>query len=140
MSTTPKKTKEPTQKQQALIRLLKENCGRTGKAKKTMEQILLEAGYTQNTALHNGKVIIQSATVVEAIDPYIQMLDDKRKLALTYITEKKMKKTSPYLLALTNDVLTKNHQLLTGKATGRVDILDDEERKRIDGLFKRNNK
>lgn len=125
-------------KQQKLVRLVLENLGSKG-ITKTLRQIMLEAGYSAQTARGAAREIIQSSTVQEALDPYIRELDDKRRLALSHITDKKLKGTNAYSLALINDLLTKNHQLLSGKETGRIGVLDDEEKSRIDALFKKNN-
>ena len=49
------------------------------------------------------------------------MLDDKRRLSLTHIDNTKLKRSSARDLAYITDVLTKNHQLLSGGETEKVE-------------------
>ena len=70
----------------------------------------------------NPYLIFDSEVVAEAMDDFTKMLDDKRRMAITKITEDKLDKVSPRDLAYIGDVLTKNHQLLSGGATENVKV------------------
>ena len=83
--------------------------------------MLLEAGYTKATA-KNPYIIYESESIQEGISDFISQLDDKRRMAITYITKKKLTKASPRDLSYIADVLTKNHQLLSGGATERNEV------------------
>lgn len=110
----------PTPKQTKLISLLIKNFGTKGKTK-TLGALLLEAGYSQNQA-DNPYQIIESETIQEGIVDFLGMLDDKRRMAITHITEKKLKKAPARELAYVSDTLTKQHQLLSGGDTERQSI------------------
>ena len=105
----------PTPKQQKLIKLVRDNMGNL-KSTKTLGALLKEAGYTKATA-KNAYLIFNSKTIKEGIKDFISSLDDKRKQAITHITEPKLKKAPARELAYVVDVLTKNHQLLSGGKT-----------------------
>lgn len=121
----------PTPKQTKLIKLIVENLGAKGKTK-TLGALLLEAGYSKEQSECPAQ-IIGSNTVQEGISDFLGMLDDKRRMAITQITEKKLKKAPARELAYVVDILTKNSQLLSGKETERVSNkldLTDEQLKR----------
>jgi hypothetical protein len=107
-----------TPKQEKLIRLVRENMGKVGNTK-TLGELMLEAGYAQSTA-DNPYEIFESPAVQGGLEDLLKMLDDKRRMAINKITEDKLDKTSPRDLAYIGDVLTKNHQLLSGGATANI--------------------
>ena len=109
---------EGTQKQQKLIRLLVRNLGTPGNTK-TLGHLMLEAGYSVSQS-KRPSVVFNSPVVQEGISEFVSKLDDKRKQAITHLTEGKLKKSSGRDLAYITDVLTKNHQLLTGGSTEKV--------------------
>ena len=104
-----------TPKQEKLIKLLMVNYGKAGETK-SLGNLMIEAGYSKKSA-KNPKLFLESPIIKEGIEDFIKTLDDKRRLALTKITAKKLEKSNAYQLALITDVLTKNHQLLTGGDT-----------------------
>jgi len=95
-----------------------DNYGRKGNTK-TLGEIMIEAGYSEESA-KNPKLFLDSPVIKEGIDDFVKLLDDKRRLAITHITKKKLEKSSARDNAYIADVFTKNHQLLTGKATEMV--------------------
>ena len=63
--------------------------------------------------------------------------DDKRRLAITYITPKKLEKAPARDAAYITDILTKNHQLLGGQPTELLKI-SPEEKAEVDRVFSQN--
>jgi hypothetical protein len=110
----------PTNKQKKLIKLIRENLGNPNNTK-TYGELCLEAGYTKATS-KNAYLIFQSDAVKEGTEDFINSLDDKRKMAITHITESKLEKAPAREVAYTIDILTKNHQLLTGGKTENTGI------------------
>ena len=106
---------QPTPKQKKLIKLIMENLGNT-KSTKTYGELCLEAGYSEATA-KNAYLIFNSDAVVDGTSDFVKSLDDKRKLSITHLTEDKLEKSNARELAYVTDILTKNHQLLTGGKT-----------------------
>ena len=94
---------------------------------------MIEAGYTRKTALAAAGRIFDAIRNSGALDPFVRMMEEKRKKALEEITDKKLEKQSGYSNALTLDLLTKNIQLLTGKATDRPEhqLLSDDQLNRL---------
>lgn len=117
--------KVTTPKQQKLIKLLMENYGKQGETK-SLGELLLEAGYSEETA-KNPKLILSSPTIEDGIKDFLNQLDDKRRLALTKITERKLDKAPAREVAYVLDILTKNFQLLSGGATERKETIFDDE-------------
>lgn len=108
----------PTPKQQKLIKLILDNLGNPNNTK-TMGEMILEAGYSKNMA-DNPYQILESETIQDGISDFMKMLDDKRRMALTKITEDKLEKSSARDNAYITDLLTKQHQLLGGGTTENV--------------------
>lgn len=104
-----------TPKQEKLIRLLIENHGKLGE-RKTLGEIMIEAGYSPESA-KNPNDFINVPTVQEGLAEFIKALDDKRKLAITKLTEKKLEDANADALVRIMNGLTKDHQLLSGNAT-----------------------
>lgn len=109
-----------TPKQQKLIKILSENIGKKDSSK-TLGQMLREAGYSDIQSL-NPKKILETKAVKEGVSDFVKMLDDKRRMAVTHITEDKLEKASARDNAYITDILTKNHQLLTGEETERQGV------------------
>jgi hypothetical protein len=109
-----------TPKQKKLIKLIRENLGNP-KSTKTLGELCLESGYTKATA-KNAYLIFQSEAVKEGISNFVKSLDDKRKQAITHITVTKLKKAPARELAYIADILTKNHQLLSGGNTDKSEM------------------
>lgn len=105
----------PTPKQEKLIKLIMENYGNK-ESTKTMGELLIQAGYTEETA-KNPQLIFQSEAIQEGISDFVKDMEDKRKNALKEITDAKLKKSSAKDNVHIVDTLTKNIQLLSGKET-----------------------
>lgn len=110
----------PTQKQTKLITLLRENMANINSTL-TMGELLIKAGYTEATA-KNAYLIFESKAIRRVTEDIANILDDKRKMAIRQITEKKLKDAPARELAYVVDTFTKNIQLLNGKATDNVGI------------------
>ncbi len=150
--TEEKKKDSPiTPKLRTLIELLMVEFGKVGKKRRTMGSLLLEAGYSPATA-KNPKKIFESPHIKEILDrvegtfqettkDFIEQLAEKRQMAMEALTDEKMKKSKATELTYIVDTMTKNHQLLSGKDTGRLGLnLDPEEQAEIDNIFKSNKK
>lgn len=111
----------PTPKQKKLIKLIVENLGRPHKTK-SFGQLMLEAGYSKAQS-KNPFQILRSETIKIGISDFTKTLDDKRKMAITHLTGKKLKKAPAREVAYVIDILTKNFQLLSGGGTGREEIV-----------------
>ena len=107
-----------TPKQEKLIKLLMDNYAKQGETK-TLSKLMIEAGYSKQSA-KNPKLILDSEVVKDGINNFISMLDDKRRMAVTKITSKKLNEVNAYQLSLIADVFTKNIQLLNGKETENI--------------------
>jgi hypothetical protein len=110
----------PTPKQTKLIELIVKNLGDV-KQRKTLGELMLEAGYSKSQS-ESPSHILDSEVVQEGISDFISSLNDKRKQALTHLTEAKLKKAPAREVAYVIDILTKNHNLLNGNETERVGI------------------
>lgn len=97
-----------------------DNYGNTG-VTKTLGELLIEAGYSPESA-KNPKLILDSEEVQNGIKDFISLLDDKRRMAITKITEKKLDNSNARELAYITDIFTKNHQLLTGGDTEKFSV------------------
>lgn len=115
----------PTPKQQKLIKLLLENLGKKGKTK-TLGELVLEAGYEKSMSV-NPYQILESKTVKEQLSDFQKQLQDKRRRALTHITDKKLQISPARDLAYITDTLNKIDQLLSGKPTDRIENVLSEE-------------
>lgn len=105
----------PTPKQTKLIELLIQNLGDV-KKRRTLGELMLEAGYSDKQSL-NPNHIMDSETIKEGVSDFIRSLDDKRKQAITHLTEAKLEKAPAREIAYVVDILNKNHALLSGGAT-----------------------
>lgn len=109
-----------TMKQEKLIDLLLVNIGEV--TPKPKWKLLKEAGYT--VAIQKNPALIFNSPAIQArlaeVLPVEKMLADRRRMAIAYLTDKKLAKESAKGLASVIDLLTKNHQLLTGGLTEAV--------------------
>jgi hypothetical protein len=122
-----KDKKTPTPKQEKLIKIIRENLGNRNSTK-TLGEMVLEAGYTKATS-KNAYLIFEGQAVREATDEIADAFADKRKMALTHITKKKLARAPARELAYVADIFTKNIQLLSGKPTERTDFnLETQEK------------
>lgn len=122
----------PTIKQLNLIKIVQEQLGTKGD--KTLAQMMIEAGYSKAIS-KNPYLIFDSDVIQEGLKDFLSQLDDKRRRAITHLTDTKLKAAPARELAYVIDTLTKNHQLLTGNATQNVAVglkhLKDDELERI---------
>jgi len=125
---------KPTQKQIKLTKLIVENLGNK-KTTKSIGKLMLEAGYSEIQS-KNPHQIFYSEAVQEGISDFVKMLDDKRRMALTKITEDKLEKSSARELSSITDTLNKTHELLSGKPTENINYkISKDEQKKIDSLL-----
>lgn len=82
---------------------------------------MLEAGYSEAMA-KNPYQALGGKAVKEGLSDFVKMLDDKRRMAVTQITDTKLADASARDAAYIADILTKNHQLLSGEDTERQGI------------------
>ena len=97
-----------------------------GEEKKTLGDLLLEAGYAESVAKRPWS-IYRSEPVAEGLGHILDRIENKRDSALGHLTDKKLKESSGRDTAYIFDVLSKNHQLLSGKPTENVQNLYDDE-------------
>ena len=74
------------------------------------------APYTQKTP----QIVYDSKAVKQALEPFLEGLDDARRRALKHLTDKKLEKSSGRDLAYILHNITQDHQLLTGGDTERT--------------------
>ncbi len=105
-----------TPKQEKLVTLLLENYGRPDT--RPLGELLLEAGYSENSA-KNPKLIIEGKEVQEALSLVADDLDHLRQRAINELKARDIEKEPYRDVIKAVDILTKNHQLLTGGETER---------------------
>lgn len=102
---TKKSAKKPTKKkpihtatvkQERLIKIIQENL--TAKKPKTLEKMLLEAGYSETRA-KKPKAVIQSKGVQEGLRDTMAEVKRVKHFAIKNITNEKLKKVHPRDLA-----------------------------------------
>jgi len=121
-------------KQQKLIEIIIDNYGQKGK-KKTLGEMIIEAGYSENTAI-NPKLII-TEEMQEKLNPIVSKMEEVRLRALNKITDDKLEKSTAKDNASIVDIMTKNSQLLSGGSTDKITInLSDEQKEKLKSLFK----
>lgn len=106
-----------TPKQEKLIRLILENAGEIGHTK-SMGALLAEAGYSE-AMQKNPKLVLESDTIQEGIAQVAKDIDKIRRKALNELMARDIEKEPYRDVVKAVDVLTKNHQLLTGGETER---------------------
>lgn len=107
-----------TPKQEKLIRIVLENMGTTN-GTKTMGEMLKEAGYSE-AIQKNPYLIFQSEAVQEGMKSVAEDMDVLRKNALSELKARDLEKEPYRDVIKAVDILTKNHQLLTGGETERA--------------------
>ena len=108
----PKIKRRSTQHQKKLIRLISDNLSKDGPAK-TLEQLMLDAGYAKSTARQQAMIM---AGIRDDLQPIVQRLDEERQRAINLLP-KKIQKAKYRDLIDGIDKLTKNAQLLSGGKT-----------------------
>src|ERR1051325_5391904 len=92
-------------KQRKLVKLLSENLGR--EKPMTMLEMMLAAGYEESTARQQSTVLVG---IREELAPIVRKVEEPRDQVIAGMIRKMPKGKAP-------DQLTKNIQLLSGKAT-----------------------
>jgi hypothetical protein len=112
--------RKATPKQQKLVRVIRENAGRS--KPQPMGKLLLEAGYSRGSA-KNPQDILKAAPVQLALQKELDTLEMVSRAHLSQLmSKKKLSGASARTNAYVYDVMTKNRQLLSGKATSNVGI------------------
>ncbi len=128
-----KKKVRITSKQKKLAKLISVNIGREHPL--TMEEMMLKAGYSKSQARRQTGVV-DSDGLQQELKPVVDELTEHRKSII-----KRMKRTlgkAKYRDAVDGlDKVTKNIELLSGRATDRVYILSDEDKAKIMALKNR---
>lgn len=102
-----------TDKQRKLVKLISENVGLA--KPKTLFEMMLEAGYEESTALQQSGIL---KGIREELDPIVTELESHRTEVLNRM-RKEFSKAKYRDLSDALDKLTKQIQLLSGKATDR---------------------
>lgn len=110
--------REPTIKQRALINDILANVG-VAKENPTKRELLLRNGYSNSVANKTPSRILNSPVIKSRTESFIKQLEDKREMAISHLTKTKLERANARDTAYTVDILTKNHQLLTGGDTER---------------------
>lgn len=123
--------------------------GLSDKAKKTIELIaasggtkpvsaaMREAGYAESTA-HNPQALTASPAFKAEIDKYLTDLVAHRRKILD-LMDLQLSTASYANLTMALDVFTKQIQLLSGRATGRITFeLPDEKKREIENIISLN--
>ena len=121
-----------TNLQRKLIKLILEHIGKTGD-RTSLGEMLLKAGYSKSVA-KNPFLIFNSPAIKKELNPLIIKLIRHRDKIL-----KRMEQTlskAKYRDAVDGlDKVTKNVELLSGRATERHAVLDEEKKAKIDEMM-----
>jgi hypothetical protein len=109
------RAKTQTDKQRKLVQLVSENLGR--EKPMTMLDMMLAAGYEESTARQQSTILVG---VREELEPIVAELEAHR-IEVMKRMRKEFSKARYRDLSDSLDKLTKNIQLLSGKATDRHD-------------------
>lgn len=111
-----------TVKQQKLVLLLKNELSKQNGAK-SLRELMILAGYSPETARNPSEKVLEAPIVKKATEDFVDMLDDKARMAFGLINEKKLTRATPRDVAYVGDIMVKNKQLLSGNATERQSIV-----------------
>jgi|ERR1019366_7347891 hypothetical protein len=103
-----------TEKQKKLLKLISENLGL--EKPKTLYQMFLDAGYEDSTAKQQSSIIVG---LQDKIDPMVEAMEAHRRKVIEQLS-KKLPQAKYHNLIEALDKLTKNIQLLSGRATDRT--------------------
>ncbi len=124
-----------TAKQKKLIKLISENLGGK-KGGRTMKSMMLEAGYSESMANQQSSVLCLIKESKEFGD-YIERLENMREKLMKRmedtIDEASHSEVSASLARTENIIL-----LASGRPTANVKILSEEDKEKMDSLFKDN--
>jgi len=113
-----------TERQKALARELIENTKRAKPLNK--KELVAKVGYSELSASHKQKEIIESPGVQKEIQPIVEQMKKERTRAIMAMAGK-IEKAKYRDLNDAVDKLTKNIELLTGGATEREEHFLNEE-------------
>lgn len=119
----------PTPMQARAIALFQENIVTNGT--KTVEAILLEAGYDPDSAKQQTNIM---AGIKPHLEPIVQEMEELRVEAMARM-RKTIKGASYGEVTRAVHTLTHNIRLLSGKSTANVAMITREQRERIDELI-----
>ena len=109
--------KKLTPKQRKLVRIFSENLGIEGFTK-TMYSMMLEAGYSENSAKQQTTIL---AGIKEELEPIANELEDIRNKAINRLKQSKLTDKAGYKALIDGiDKLTRNIQLIKGKSTENI--------------------
>lgn len=101
----------------------KEVLENIGKGKKpNLGKIARKKGYKDNTA-DNPKLITETKSYQEVIEPVVKRLEKERDRVIKALSKKDLDKERYHDLVDGLDKITKNIQLLSGKATDNVKVI-----------------
>jgi len=110
-----------TPKKRKLLRIISENLGKEGFTK-TMCEMMIEAGYSKNSALQQTAIL---AGIQEELKPISDKLDELREKAIKRLNDGNLTDKANYRDLVDGiDKLTKNIQLIKGKPTGIGAVLN----------------
>lgn len=123
-----------TIKQQKVVSLVSGNVGKM----RSKADILRQAGYSPSVA-NNPDHVFNSPPLKNALEATISKMRAISDKVLTALENKDFDKESAYNLAMISSTMTKNLELLESRPTERTKYeLSDEEKARLDKLFKMN--
>jgi flagellar motor component MotA len=83
--------------------------------KPNVYQSQLKHGYSERSA--KSMKVKETKTYQEILEPFEKVLDQTRRKAIKHMTDRKLERSSARDLAYISDVMTKNHNLITGNPT-----------------------
>lgn len=119
-----------TIRQKKLVSLLKQELLKTNGAK-SMAELMILAGYSEKTARLPSEKVLNNPAVQDATKDFINKLEEKANMALNAITPDKLKSSTARDNTYITDIMIKNKQLLSGKATENKMIIQVEISKEI---------
>lgn len=108
-----------TPKQEKLVTLLIENYGAA--KPRSLGDLMLEAGYSEASA-HNPKLILEGEAVQVGIKDAANRIEQIRNNALAELEARDVSEERYSDVVKAVDLLTKNHQLLSGGETERNEM------------------
>lgn len=116
-----------------------ETIGKNKKVK--LGEIIRKNGYSPKTSL-TPKLVTETKSFQETVEPIVNQMIKERQRLMKAIASKSLNKVAYKDSVNSLDTLTKNIQLLSGRATDRTTlILEDQEEidKALDGILQKSN-
>jgi len=124
-----------TEKEKKLFQLISANLGKTGKTK-TIERMMLEAGYSKSMARQQSGIMCKIKKTKE-FKNYIERLENHREKIMEWMDKKidkaKYGELSASLARIENILL-----LSAGKPTSIINELSDKEKTELDKIYEEN--